>query len=504
VRTVDDYRRAVPIGDFEAHRPYVERMMLGEADVLFAGRPIIYNTTSGTTDKPKMIPISQAHFQQGIANMNRLWLYGVMKDNPHIYDGKSLSAVAPAEDGTVADGTPYGSISGLSFRSIPAVLKSTYSFPYDIVCIRDYERKYYAMMRYALPCNITFIICPSPSNLLRFHQTVMESVEDLLRDIRDGTLRRDVAEQIPEAGRAAALAELKPDPEAAKRLEGLIAAHGAGLRPKHYWPNLACVNVWKQGNFRLMLPKLDGYYAGTTVLREFGYQASEARAGLVLANDWDCSVLATHLYHFEFIPESERASRPPATLLAHELRAGQRYYLLLSNGSGLYRYDINDIVEVTGFHRQAPMFRFLQKGEGITSLTGEKLSEQQVIRAAADAAEAARAPVEFYVMFCDESEMVYKLFVEYGPQATAAVRQAFVDEFDRRLRASNPEYETKRGSKRLAAPRAIELAPGSRERYKSELVRRRLTTDGQYKDLYLTRKPVTREVLDLLAVPRAR
>jgi hypothetical protein len=125
VRTVDDYRKAIPIGDFERHRPYVERMMLGEADVLFRGKPIIYNTTSGTTDKPKMIPISPAHFQQGIAGMNRLWLFSVMKDNPHIYDGKSLSAVAPAEDGAVADGTPYGSISGLSFRSIPAVLKTT-------------------------------------------------------------------------------------------------------------------------------------------------------------------------------------------------------------------------------------------------------------------------------------------------------------------------------------------------------------------------------------------
>jgi hypothetical protein len=145
-----------------------------------------------------------------------------MKDNPSIYDGKSLSAVTPAVEGNVEDGTPYGSISGVVYRNIPSILKKTYSTPYPVICIPDLPKKYYAMMRCALACDITFIICPSPSNLLRFHQTVMESSGDLVKDIHDGTLRADVAGQLPAADRHEILAGFTPDPQRAKALENRV------------------------------------------------------------------------------------------------------------------------------------------------------------------------------------------------------------------------------------------------------------------------------------------
>jgi hypothetical protein len=498
IRTVADYRRAVALGDFESHRPYVERMMQGEADVLFPGRPIIYNTTSGTTARPKMIPISAGYFAHSISNMNKLWLYSVMRDNPRIYDGRSLSAVSPAEDGVVADGTPYGSVSGLGYRNIPPVLRSTYSFPYAVVCIRDYELKFYAMVRYALEHNITFIISPSPSNLLRLHQTVVHHFADIVKDIREGTLRADAAAGLPDAGRAAALAALKPNPGRSRELEGLMARHGEGLRPRHYWPNLACINLWNEGNFRLVLPRLEGYFPDATVLRAFGYQASEARAGLVFGNDWDYSALAVHVYHFEFFEESPHGSPSATPLLAHEVEKGRRYYLTLSNGSGLYRYDINDIVEVAGFYNRTPLIRFVQKGEGVTSLTGEKLSEAQVIQAVSEAGRETGVAVEHFTMVCDEKELVYKLFVEYGAATPAPRKAALADAVDRRLRAINPEYEAKRGSRRLHAPQAFELCTNAHELVKEGLVSRGSASVGQYKDLYLTRKPVVLEILEEL------
>jgi hypothetical protein len=57
IKNIKDYRNAVPIRDFEGHRSYIERMCRGESDVLFSGKPIFYNTTSGTTKKPKLIPV---------------------------------------------------------------------------------------------------------------------------------------------------------------------------------------------------------------------------------------------------------------------------------------------------------------------------------------------------------------------------------------------------------------------------------------------------------------
>jgi hypothetical protein len=498
IKTVDEYRAAMPVRGFEEHRPYIDRMCRGEADVLFPGRPLFYNTTSGTTGSPKMIPVSKKYFETTYQGLSRLWFYTCLKDNRTLFDGKSLSAVSPAVEGTVEDGTPYGSISGAVYRNIPAVLKKTYSTPYPVICIKDYAKKYYGMMRCGLGADITYIICPSPSNLLQFHRMVMEHFEDLVRDIRDGTLKSDVADALDPAGRAVTLASFTPDKKRAAYLEALMKEHGNNLRPRHYWPDCACVNLWKEGNFARVLPLLNGFFSRATSLRSFGYQASEARAGMVLGNDWDYSVLATHVYHFEFIEEETYGAKNPQTLLAHELSEGKRYYIIFTNGSGLYRYDISDMVEVTGFYNEAPLFRFLQKGDGITSLTGEKLSEIQVAQALDDVHAATGIDLPFFVMFCDETELVYRLFAEFGAGVATRDRQIFLERFDKRLCELNREYDAKRKSNRLTLPIMVECGKNSRERFKENVLAIGLGRDGQYKESTLTKNRVFLPVLERL------
>ena len=68
-------------------------------------------------------------------------------------------------------------------------------------------------------------------------------------------------------------------------------------------------------------------------------------------------------------------------LEAHELDEGRDYFILLTTSGGLYRYDIHDVVRCVGFEGQAPLLEFLNKGKSFSNLTGEKLSEHQVIRA---------------------------------------------------------------------------------------------------------------------------
>lgn len=495
IKTIEDYRKAVPIGNYEYHRPYVERMFKGESDVLFTGRPMFYNTTSGTTAKPKFIPVSKDYFENAFINTNKLWLYTCLLENPHIYDGQSLSAISTDEEGHVEDGTAYGSISGAAAKHIPSVLKSTFSVPYPIITIKDYQKKYYAMMRCALPSNITFIISPSPSNLLRFHQTIVESFDDIIKDIRDGTLRRDVADAIPSQYREKILSGFKTDLNKSKELEKLFHKYGNDLKPKHYWPNLELVNTWKLGNFALLLPKLEGYFPSKTVVRSFGYQASEARAGIVLSNNWEYSVFAAHIYHFEFIEVEDRFKTNPTIYCADELEVGKRYYVFFSNGSGLYRYDINDIIEVVGYYNTIPTFKFIQKGEGITSITGEKISEEQVVIATEYSSKASGVSIDFYLLFCDEKELRYKFFIEFTQPVSKTDIEMFNSIFDKRLKEINPEYEVKRGTRRLALPTILPVCKGARELFKKMLVDEGYTREGQYKEICLSNK---RENLDKL------
>jgi hypothetical protein len=499
IKTVEDYRKAVRITDFEGHRPYVDRMCKGEENVLIPGKPVIYNTTSGTSGSPKLIPMSQEYLDNVNNKLTRIWLYTCLRDNPTIYNGQSLSAVAPAIEGHVSDGTPFGSISGLTYQNIPSILKSTYSTPYPIICIKNYQRKYYAVMRYALASDITLIISPSPSNIIRLHQIALDHFEDLVRDIRDGTLRKDAASELTTGERQEALSPLKPDPKRARFLEDAMSRTNGRMLPKHYWPNLACINVWLEGNFSMVIPKLDGMFPERTVVRSFGYSASEARAGIVLGNDWEHSVLACNFYHFEFIEENSRDQQNPLVLSAHEIEIGKRYYIIFSNGTGLYRYDINDLVEVTGFYNQYPMVRFIRKGEGVTSLTGEKLTELQVITAVKEVS-LTGAKADFFVMFCDEKELCYKLFVEFFRGATDSEKLSFAAQVDRKLMALNREYEIKRNSERLAAPLMKELGQNAYEKFKEKMIAAGMAREGQYKDSYLRRKPEQLEILNQLAI----
>jgi len=489
IKTFEDYQKAVPIRDFEGHRPYIDRMCKGETDVLIPGKPLFYNTTSGTNDKPKLIPVSASYFEKAYCETNRLWLYSCLRDNPRLFNGQNLSAVAPAVEGHVEDGTPFGSISGASFRNIPEILKDLYATPYPVICIRDYQAKYYAMMRCALATTITYIITVNPSTLLQFHQTVVKHGAEIIKDIHDGTFRPDVAAMIDPAHREEVLKKFSPDPKRAAWLESILQTHEDHLLPLHYWPDLVCINTWKQGNCALILPKIAGYYPGHTVIREFGYQASELRAGIVLGNEWSYSLLLAHLYLFEFIEVSESETVSPRVLQAHELDIGKSYYILFSNGSGLFRYNINDIIRVTGFYREFPLFEFMQKGEGVTSLTGEKISEVQIIRSVEDAAKKAGLNIGFYTMFCDKSSYRYRLYAEFSPDADIAGKELFHSCVDLRLKYYNPEYATKRDSNRLQPPELIELVPNSYELLKDRLIRENIAREGQYKVRYLRDDP---------------
>lgn len=500
IKSADDFKKAVPIRDFEAHRCYIDRMCKGERDVLFPGKAIFFNTTSGTTEKPKLIPVSKNYFDKAYSNISRLWFYSCLKDNPRLFHGQNLSAVGPAVEGHVEDGTPFGSISGVVYRNIPAVLKDLYATPYPVICINDYQKKYYAMLRFGLGTSISYIITVNPSTLLQFHRTVNENISDLIKDIFDGTLRADVLEEIDPSSREQVLSHVRPDKQRAGFLEKLLKEHGNQLKPKHYWPDLVCINTWKQGNCKLILPKLDNLFAETTVLREFGYQASEARAGLVLGNEWDYSILMAHVYYFEFIEEEKINQEMPEVLGVKDLEIGKSYYILITNGSGLFRYNINDIIRVIGFYNQFPLFEFIQKGEGITSLTGEKLSEIHIIKAVDAASRARNVKVEFYTMFCDVKNYAYKLFAEFGEQTPPAQKSAFISMIDEHLKYVNPEYSAKRGSNRLRPPILVELAPNSYEVIKSRLLQEGKVREGQYKVSCLRSDPFMLQIYESIAV----
>ena len=141
---------------------------------------------------------------------------------------------------------------------------------------------------------------------------------------------------------------------------------------------------------------LRGYpeYFGETPVRDVGLIASEGRMTIPIEDGTPAGILDIRHHYFEFIPEEQAELAQPETVEATELIEGQNYFILLTTAGGLYRYNISDLVRCVGYHGRAPLIEFLNKGAHYSSLTGEKLSEHQVIAAVETAQRSCRPAFE--------------------------------------------------------------------------------------------------------------
>ncbi|HEX8495031.1 MAG TPA: GH3 auxin-responsive promoter family protein [Pyrinomonadaceae bacterium] len=449
IRSEADYRRRVPVREYEGFRPFVNRMMAGEPFVLTKEQPVMLTMTSGTTGEQKFIPVTRAS-QRAEAQLMRQWLYRALLDHPAYMDERSVAIVSRAVEGHTPSGLPYGSASGVTYKNVPRLIRRTQAIPYLVSEIEDYDQRYFLIARFALAAHISFIITPNPTTLLRLAQILSERTEDFLRAIHDGTLgitattQRDVYAQLSNA--------LKPDPARA-RLLASVAAQTGSLRPADCWPNLKLISCWIGGSVGTQAHKLAADY-GALPLRDLGYIASEGRFTVPFEDHTPSGILALRSNYYEFIPEQEAESAEPSILSSHELEAGRRYSILLTTQGGLYRYRIQDIVEVTGFYNNAPLVAFVRKEGETASITGEKLHVNHLILALNEVRRRSSLNIEQFRAAPDYAANRYDIYLEISGHVTPAVLKAEVlPSIDSALAVVNIEYAQKRASGRLGAPR---------------------------------------------------
>jgi hypothetical protein len=498
INSVDDFRREIEIQDYETLRPYIDRHTQGAADALVCGRPISYATTSGSTGKPKFIPITEESQNKSNKEVARVWTYRIVEDYPSAFSGKVLNIVSPAIEGYVEDGTPYGSTSGQLVKGVGEVAGSLYALPYDVFEIKDYETRYYCIMRLAVAENVTMFNTANPSTIVLLAKKGDQYKEQLIEDIRQGTLRSDLKLE-PEI-RAVLEKRLSPDGTLADQLEQAIEQDvECKLRPRDYWPNLAVIGCWTGGNSGTFLKDLDRWYPEVPK-RDLGYLATEIRGSIPVIDGSNAGVLTIHENFFEFVDVDDMDSGTPNYLLCDQLVRGRRYYIFVTTKAGLYRYNINDIVEVKGFYNQTPMIVFVQKGKGVTSITGEKLYEEQLMSAINQAEEQSGVDTKFYMAVARASEAKYDLYVEFIDDPTSIpseTLQSFIDTVELALQKINIEYEAKRKSLRLGAINLQVLTAGSYEDFRA----RRIATgirESQFKTTPLTQEVELAEEMSVL------
>ena len=177
-------------------------------------------------------------------------------------------------------------------------------------------------------------------------------------------------------------------------------------------------------------------------------------------------------HFYEFIPEDEYGTANPTVLEAHELTPGKNYFLLLTNDAGLYRYDICDVVRCEGFEGQSPLMRFMNKGRHFSSITGEKLSEHQVVQAMTESFTALGLPTCSFTLAPTMGKRPrYNLVIEPGPHSNRAAELAV--ELQQRLEQINVEYGDKCRSGRIEPIEVCEIPAGTWAALRNERSRER-------------------------------
>src|SRR5215207_4129712 len=485
VTSFQQFQERVPISAYEDLEPYITAEMNGNPNQLTKDPPVLFTTTSGTTGKRKYIPMTREG-KRAKAHLTWLWFCGLYRDHPGIVGGRILSVVSPEVESHAPSGVPVGAESGHAYRTLPGPVKSMYTAPYPVFAIEDYEAKYYTLLRLAAGQDISCIATVNPSTIVLLADRLAHHSEAIIRDVRDGSLSADVAVS-PELR---ASLHLRPDPERAKHLEQATADGGGVLRPGLAWPELAAIGCWKGGTVGAYLAKFDILFPQGPPIRDMGYYATELRGSVPLSDDGDAGTMAVGTNVLEFHPATEdRAPEGRELLRVEQLQVGQRYFVYVTNASGLYRYDMNDIVEVAGHYGKTPLIRFIQKGKGVVSFTGEKLYEVQVIAAVDKALTALRGRYHFIAAVAelvDGTTPRLIFLTEFDDPIADQDGSALVDRVDAALGDQNEEYQTKRKSLRYGAPIIRVVRSGEFDRYRRRMVETGQRADGQFKILRLT------------------
>jgi GH3 auxin-responsive promoter len=449
IRSLSDYRKQVDIGDYERLRPYVELAKKGEANALTEEPVLMFTQTSGSTGEPKLIPITESA-RNNYRLLTRFWYYRAYVDHPGCLSGKLLGIVSPAVEGRTLGGIPFGAASGLIYESSPGWLQNSFVVPYETSQIKDSAAKYYIVMRLALEHEISFFGTPNPSTILKLIESADQFKAEIIKDIRDGTIA--ARWELPAVIRHQLVSKLKKNVARARQLEDFATQHEK-LRPREYWPQLQLIGCWKGGTVGIRLKQFSRWFAEDTPVRDLGYMASEAQITLPISDAGSAGILSIDANFYEFIPVGEIGGSNPKTLTCTELDQGQSYYIVLTTAGGLYRYDINDVVRVSGFYNQTPLIEFVRKGRDVTNITGEKLHVNQVIQAMDQAQSASCVVVQHYQAFADleKSRYTFLLGID-GAIPSKETLMCLLNDLDTSLHHLNIEYAQKRESGRLGAP----------------------------------------------------
>ena len=292
VQAHKDFIRAVPIRDYEALKPYIEKIKAGKHNILWKGQPIYFAKTSGTTSGVKYIPITKQSIHNHIDTArNALLCYMAETGNTQFANGKMIFLSGSPVLERVG-GIPTGRLSGIVNHHIPKYLRSNQLPSYETNCIEDWETKLDKIVEETIHQNMT-LISGIPPWMQMYFDRLMEKTGKKIKDIFPNL--------------------------------SVLVHGGVNFEPyKAKLLNSVGCDISTVETF----PASEGFFA---------FQDSQHAEGLLLNT-------RSGIF-FEFIPANEIFNEHPSRLSLKDVKIGENYALIINSNAGLWGYNIGDTVK---------------------------------------------------------------------------------------------------------------------------------------------------------------
>ncbi|MFH1505748.1 MAG: GH3 auxin-responsive promoter family protein [archaeon] len=463
INSIPKFQRAMPVVEYEDIESRIERMKLGETNILCARDHVFFSTTSGSTNTPKFIPITNRRFG-AFKEEYTIWLNFALRETPEMLNGKLLALTGRSLDGRTEGGIPYGTIVGYISSKSPWYARRRMVVPPDVCNIKDFDKKMHTLARAGLEADVSQLALSSPIEVLLLFDHIQKNRDRLIKEIFNGGNRQRGRE-------LAALAE---------------------FTPSNYWPNLKVLNYIKGGFARFYLDRVQEFVGPEVSIRDPGIYSSEGRVSICLSDQGAKGVIAAGSNFFEFMEMDDGNMGDPITL--GEVESGKEYSVLMTTQEGLYRYDIGDIVRVVDFYENLPVVEFVDRRNRGFSIADEYTTESVLVSSVKKASERQRIPLVSFTVVpnVDATTPRYEFMIEPSSPLDETRARDLLRCIDDELKTRNPVYRRMQQELgRIGSPAISIVKPGSynaldRARIEDQGVRQikpvNLSMDPDFKD----------------------
>jgi len=388
VTSYEEFKKAVPVRDYESVKPYIEKIKEGKHNILWRGKPIYLAKTSGTTSGVKYIPISKDSISNHLNTArNALLCYMAETGNSSFANGKMIFLSGSPELERVG-GIPTGRLSGIVNHHIPSYLRSNQLPSYETNCIDDWETKLDKIVEETINQNMTLISGIPPWVQMYFDRLTERS-------------GKNINEIFPNFS---------------------VLVHG-GVNFEPYKARIF-ESIGKKMDTIETFPASEGFFA---------FQDSQKEEGLLLNTNSGI--------FYEFIPASQIFDENPTRISLHDVQPGENYALVINNNAGLWGYNIGDTVKFLSVNP----YRLVVTGrtKHFISAFGEHVIGEEVEQSLLKAAQEDDVHItEFTVapmIQQGEGKSYHEWFIEFENEPSNV--ESFAMKVDHNLREKNIYYD---------------------------------------------------------------